>query len=83
MRAFYLILPALLVGVASGLPSPQADEVNSDDVLRTADSAGRYGSQPGDVNPDLISELFGSGQSGQNINDNYTPPKEEQQVVGF
>ena len=81
MRPFSLLFPALFLGVASALPSPQADEVSSDDVLRTADSAGRYGQAPGDVNPDLISELFGSGSTGQNINENYTPPKQEQQVV--
>ena len=84
MRPFALFLPALLAGLASALPNPQAaDDVNSDDVLRTADNAGRYGQEPGDVNPDLISELFGSGSSGQNINENYAPPETAKQTVSL
>ena len=85
MRPLRLILPLLLAGLASALPNPQSSdgEVSSDDVLRTADTAGRYGQASGDINPDLISELFGSGQSGQNINEGYKPPKQEKQIVSL
>ncbi len=68
MRALFLV--GLLAATALAKPNPQSDDAAAaasalDDVERTANSGGSYNASPGNIDPDVLTELFGSGAGQQ------------------
>ena len=80
LSAIFMAVSALALS-ASGLPQPQTGDVSADDVLKTAGSAARYGSDSGNVDQGLLDELFGSGGSTGSLDSGYEPPPPEKQKV--
>lgn len=80
LSAIFMAMSALAL-TASGLPQPQSGDVSADDVLKTAGSAARYGSDSGNVDQGLLDELFGSGGSTGSLDSGYKPPPPEKQKV--
>lgn len=65
----YLVITFLsLLTLSNAFPNPQ-DEVSLDDVLEVADDSGRYGANQGEIDPNVLSDVFGQTQPNYNINE--------------
>jgi secreted trypsin-like serine protease len=59
-----------LITLSNAFPNPQDDEeVSLDDVLDVAENSERYGVNQGEVNPDVLKDVFGQTQPNYNINE--------------
>jgi len=67
----YLVIIFLsLITLSNAFPNPQNDEeVSLDDLLDVAENSERYGASQGEINADVLAEVFGQTQPNYNINE--------------